>query len=104
MKKLVSVALAASLAFTPGCGSMIFRNPQSVLVTSNVRASIKEGALGLGVAPGRVTLDRSSGHVLTLEAEGREARVVRVESSLSWWRIAVSVILNGGNGIFTLFI
>lgn len=108
MKKsrvVLALLLSAILAFAPGCGSMMFRNPESVLVTSNVQgAAIFEGSKGQGKAPGSITLDRSADHILTVQAEGYAPETVRVTSHLSWWRILTSIVLNGGHGLFTLFI
>lgn len=104
MRKNIAALLVVALAFS-GCGSMMFRNPQSVIVRSNVPgAAVMEGNMGQGKAPGSVTLDRSRDHVLTVSAEGYAPASVTVESHLSWWRILTSVVLNGGHGIFTLFI
>lgn len=104
MRKTTSLVLFLALAQT-GCGAMIFHNPEAVTVRSNVvGAAVLEGNIGQGRAPGMVTLDRTRDHILTVSAEGYAPKTVTVESHFSWWRALVSVVLNGGHGLFTLFI
>lgn len=105
-RRFLTTLLAASLLLPSGCGAMIFRSPESILVTTNVTTALVS-ANGEGQAckgSGRLDLDRSKDHIITVSAEGYEPKIVRVDTHFSWWRAAVSVILNGTHGFFTLFI
>lgn len=98
--RALSAILAAGISLS-GCGALIFRNPQTILVVSNVKDA---QVPGVGRLPMTLQLDRTKNHVLEVQAPGYEPRSVVVRSELSWWRILVSVVLNGGHGIFTLWI
>lgn len=100
MRKAI-VALLCVGVLTSGCGSMIFHNPQDVIVTTNAPNAFIRGK---GKLPGKIQLDRSKNDVLLVEAEGYQPKQIHIESHLSWWRLLTSVVLNGGHGLFTLFI
>lgn len=96
----LALVVAASVA-SGGCATMIFHNPQDVVVTTNASGAFIRGH---GRVPGNVQVDRSKDHALLVEAEGYEPATLKLRSQFSWWRILVSVVLNGGHGLFTLFI
>lgn len=97
-RRAFAATTAASLALS-ACGSMVFHNPQAVIVTTNACDASLRGHARL---PATIHLERNHDHALAVEAPGYEPETVRFHSHLSWWRILVSVVLNGGHGIFTL--
>lgn len=106
MRHPLALVLAATLLLESGCGAFIFHNPEGVLVTCNVPgASIEASGEGAAcVAPGTLKLDRTQDHLLIVKAPGYATEHVRIDSHPSWWRILISIVLNGAHGIFTLFI
>jgi hypothetical protein len=106
MKKPLTFALAAVLLVESGCGALVFHNPESVVVTCNVpNATVSaSGESASCLAPGTLALDRTRDHVIRVNAPGYESQTVRIDSHPSWWRIAFSIVLNGGHGIFTFFV
>jgi hypothetical protein len=100
MRRVMATTLAVSIAFT-GCGTLVFQDSQDVVVTTNA-----EGAFiaGQGKLPGVLHLSRKSDHLLIVEAPGYEPGTLRLHSHLSWWRIAVSTVLDVGVGVATFWL
>lgn len=106
MRRPLALLLAGLLLVESGCGAFIFHNPESVVLTCNVPgASVEASGEGAAcTAPGTIKLDRTTDHLLVVKAPGYAPERVRLDSHLSWWRILISLGLNGAHGIFTLFI
>src|SRR5437879_1562203 len=108
MRRALSSCLAGCLGLgtaLTGCGSILFKNPSTIRIQSNVVATAKELEEGHGAAvPGSITLNRRIDHTIVVSADGYEPQRVYVSADYSWWRILFSVVLNGAHGLFTLFI
>jgi len=92
---------------TPGCGLILFPQVQEVPVEcpTEPTASFAVPTEGTSARSGAVLrLDRRKDYTVHVRAEGYLPTQVRIESEFSVGRIVTSVVLNGGHGIFTLFI
>lgn len=95
------------VAAVPGCGSVLFAPYQEIRpVCANVpSAGFSAPAVGAGCRSGQVMrLDRREDHVLEARADGYEPLTVRLESEVSVFRAAVSIVLNGLISTPTLWI
>lgn len=103
---LAGVVVGLALAQV-GCGAILFPTNIDVEVQSNDdQALFSAPKRGIQARSGMtLNLDRHKDHAIVVtNRDGSEKKEARIESGLSPWRIAVSVVLNGGHGIFTLFI
>ncbi len=101
------VALAGWVATASGCGLILFPQVQEVPVEclTEPTASFAVPTEGTSARSGAVLrLDRRKDYTVHVRAEGYLPAQVRIESEFSVGRIVTSVVLNGGHGIFTLFI
>lgn len=105
MRRSLSLLLVM-LVSMPGCGALLFRRDQSVQLNSNLpdaRFGLRPGGTAYAVGES-ILLDRREDHVIYASAEGQPEQRIEIMSRVSIWRAAVSVVLNGGHGLFTLFI
>lgn len=106
LKRVLALVLCVPVAL-PGCGSILFPQQQEVPTdcTNVATASFAVPAAGTSVRSGQpLRLDRRKDHTVEVRAEGYDTQTVRVQSQVSVARAAVSILLNGGHGLFTLFI
>lgn len=102
-----ALCAALVLAAVPGCGSVLFAPYQEVrpICTNVPTAGFSAPAVGAGCRSGQVMrLDRREDHVVEAKADGYEPLTVRLESQVSVFRAAVSIVLNGLIATPTLWI
>lgn len=90
-----------------GCGAILFPTQQEVPVECpNVgTANFRVASAGTSARSGAsLKLDRRNDYTVEVVAPGHAPQTVRVESEISVWRMATSILLNGSHGLFTLFI
>lgn len=105
-KRSVCVLLSAMVSLQ-GCGAILFPTQQEVPVEcpTVATASFRVPSVGTSARSGAaLKLDRRNDYTVEVQAPGHATQTVRVESEISIWRVATSIVLNGGHGIFTLFI
>ena len=98
------VVLVVASVVMPGCGSLFFKSPIPIRVETNVPANVKELEDGhSGSAPGEISMSRDRDHTLEVSAPGYATQRAKVESHVSWWRTGLSVVMNGGIGLLTIW-
>ncbi len=106
-RRVLCVLLAVCVIATPGCGAILFPVDMDVEVhcTNVPNALFSAPKRGAAVRSGNaLSLDRREDYKIVVTAPGYLTQEVFIEGELSVWRAAVSVVLNGGHGLFTLFI
>lgn len=107
MSKRSVCLLLSVMVSLQGCGAILFPTNQEVPVDCPTApsASFRVPSAGTSARSGAVLkLDRRNDYTVEVVAPGHATRTVRVESEISVWRVATSIVLNGGHGLFTLFI
>ncbi len=106
-RRVLCVLLAVCVIATPGCGAILFPVDMDVEVncTNVPNALFSAPKRGTAVRSGNaLSLDRREDYRIVVTAPGYVTQEVLIEGKVSLWRAAVSVVLNGGHGMFTLFI